>query len=79
MLGHKFISLEDFRSKQVFFLCLFIKKKLEGKNFLIPTIEVVGYSSLKKNTRKNAKAIKERKINSKGKIVEVEEEICSSN
>jgi hypothetical protein len=58
LLGHKFINLEDFKSKQDFFLCLFKEKKLEGISVLSPTIEVMGYFNLKKNTtRKSAKAI----------------------
>jgi hypothetical protein len=60
LLGHKLISLEDFKSKQGFFLHLFFKKKPKGNFFLIPTVEVMGYSSLKKDTTwKSAKAIEE--------------------
>jgi hypothetical protein len=50
LLGHKLISLEDLKSKQGFFLRLFKEKKPKGKFFLSPTTEVVGCSSLKKNT-----------------------------
>jgi hypothetical protein len=73
LLGHKLINLEDFRSKQGLFLCLFRGKKLEGKFVLSPTTKVMGYPSLKKNTRKSAKAIEEWEKNSKGKSVKVEE------
>jgi hypothetical protein len=48
LLGHKLISLEDFRSKQGFFLRLFREKKHEGKFVLRPIAKVVGYSRLKK-------------------------------
>jgi hypothetical protein len=50
LLGHKLISLEDLKSKQGFFLRLFKEKRPKGKFFLSPTTEVVGCSSLKKNT-----------------------------
>jgi len=36
LLGHKLINLKDFKSKQGFLLCLFRKKKPEGKFVLIP-------------------------------------------
>jgi hypothetical protein len=36
LLGHKLINLEDFKSKQGFFLCLFREKNLEGKFVLNP-------------------------------------------
>jgi hypothetical protein len=68
LLGHKLINLEDFKSKQGFFLCLFKEKKLESKFVLSPTTEVMGYSSLKKDTRISAKAIEEWKKISKGKM-----------
>jgi hypothetical protein len=56
LLGHKFINLKDFISKQVFFHCLFREKKPKGKFVLSPTIKVVGYFNMKKDTRrKNAK------------------------
>ncbi len=68
LLRHKLISLEDFKSKQGFSLCLFREKKLEGKFVLSPIIKVMGYSSLKKDTtRKNEKAIEEWEKHSKGK------------
>jgi hypothetical protein len=68
LLRHKLVSLENFKSKQGFFLCLFREKKIEGKFVLSPTIEIMGYSSLKKyTTRKNAKAIEEWGKNSKRK------------
>jgi hypothetical protein len=74
LFRHKLISLEDLKSKQGFFLCLFKEKKLEGKFVLSPTIEVMGYSNMKKDTtRKNAKSIEEREKNSKGKSVEAKE------
>jgi hypothetical protein len=65
------MSPEDFRSKYNFFLHLFKEKKLEGKFILSPTIEVVGYSSLKKYTRKkSAEEIEDWERNSKRKSVE---------
>jgi hypothetical protein len=48
LLGHKFISLADFKSKQGFFLRLFKEKKHEGKIVLNPIAKVMGYFRLKK-------------------------------
>jgi hypothetical protein len=77
LLGHQLISLENFRSKQGFFLCLFKENKLEGKFVLSPT---TCYSSLKNyTTRKSEETIEERKRNSKRKNVEAKEEVYSSN
>jgi hypothetical protein len=76
LLGHELINLEDFRTKQGFFLHLFRENKLEGKFVLSPT---TCYSSLKTyTTRKNEETIKERKKNSKKKSVEAKE-VYSSN
>jgi hypothetical protein len=54
LLKHKFINLEDFVSKQKFFLHLFRQVCFKFH------MEVVGYSSLKINkTWKNVRTIKE--------------------
>jgi hypothetical protein len=50
LLGHKLINLEDFRSKQGFFLGLFREKKPKAKFVFSPIVEVVGYFSFKKYT-----------------------------
>jgi hypothetical protein len=47
LLGHKLISLEDFRSKEGFSFAYIEKKKPEGKFVLNPIAEVMGYSNLK--------------------------------
>jgi hypothetical protein len=76
LLGHKLISPKDFKSKQGFFLCLFKEMKVEGKFVLSPTIEVMGYSSLKKyTTRKNVKVIEEHENSSKGKNIKAKKNI----
>ncbi len=46
-LAHKLVNLEEFKTKQRFFLCLFHDKYLEGCFVLNLTIEVVGYSMIK--------------------------------
>jgi hypothetical protein len=81
LLGHKFISPAKFQIQTRFFLCLFKKKRTEGKFVLSPIVEVVGYFNLKKinTTRKSAKTIEKWEKNSKIKSVEVEEEVCNSN
>ncbi len=72
LLDHDLVTLEDLKKMKRFFLQLFCDKKPRGKFILNPTIQFIGFSTLKKTMNRDAKSTCGKEGTNHGKFKEIE-------